>query len=146
MFDALIFNNFIVGLVMFLCVFQYFSMRNKEKKMIEMKSKIDICKSVVSKSKEGICADLRVTEPFDAKEAKNVVLNSASDKEVQEILLPIYDKIHKASEKGGSNIFLSGRDWYYCDNEKYKKAKDELLCLGYQVWRDNNGFGVQIKW
>lgn len=83
---------------------------------------------------------------LSAIEAQDLVDKAVSKEVVSELLKPIYTKIKKASEKGDSEIFVSGRDWYYCNNKKYQEAKDELTKMGYEVWRDNSGLGVIIKW
>lgn len=85
-------------------------------------------------------------KPLSAVGANKLKQKSVTQAEVDALLKPVFDKVVKASEKGDSEIFLSGSDWYHCKNEKYKTATQQLTALGYSVWRDNNGFGVRVKW
>lgn len=83
---------------------------------------------------------------LSAVEAKKLKQQSVTQEEVDTLLKPVFDKVAKASEKGDSEIFLSGSGWYHCKNEQYKTATQQLTALGYSVWKDNNGFGVWVKW
>lgn len=84
--------------------------------------------------------------PITAEQANKLKQASVTQAEVDTLLKPVFDKVAKASGKGDSEIFLSGRDWYYNNNEKYKTATQQLTELGYSVWRDNDVFGVRVKW
>lgn len=84
--------------------------------------------------------------PMTAEEANKLKQKSVTQVQVDALLKPVFDKVAKASEKGDSEIFLGGRDWYYNNNEKYKLATQQLTKLGYGVWKDNDGFGVRVKW
>ena len=85
-------------------------------------------------------------KPLGAVDANRLKQESVSQADVDTLLKPVFDKVAKASEKGDSEILLSGRDWYYNKNEKYKEARQQLESLGYSVWKDNDGFGVWVKW
>lgn len=85
-------------------------------------------------------------KPLSAVEANKLKQESVTQSEVDELINKVFNKIYKASEKGDSEILLSGSDWYHCKNEKYKTATQQLTALGYSVWRDDNGFGVRVKW
>ena len=81
-----------------------------------------------------------------AKDAKRFVEDSVTDEELNKILDPVFDKIYKASNKGDSEVYIHGRDWYYRDNIKYKEAGERLEGLGYSIWRGGKTLGVIIKW
>ena len=81
-----------------------------------------------------------------AKQAKGFVEASVTDEELGKILDPVFDKIYKASNKGDSEVYIHGRDWYYRDNIKYKEAAERLEGLGYSIWRRGKTLGVIIKW
>ena len=83
---------------------------------------------------------------ISAKEAKGFVEACATDEEIDKILDPVFDKVYKASNKGVSEVYIHGRDWYYRDNIKYKEAGERLEGLGYSIWREGDYFGVIIKW
>ena len=85
-------------------------------------------------------------KPLSAVEANKLKHESVTQAEIDTLLKPVFDKIVKASENGDSEIFLSGSGWYHCKNEQYKTATQQLTALGYSVWRDDNGFGVRVKW
>lgn len=84
--------------------------------------------------------------PITAEQANKLKQSSVTQTEIDTLLKPVFVKVAKASEKGDSEIFLSDRDWYYNKNEKYKEARQQLESLGYSVWKDNDGFGVWVKW
>ena len=84
--------------------------------------------------------------PITAEQANKLKQSSVTQTEIDTLLKPVFVKVAKASEKGDSEIFLSARDWYYNKNEKYKEARQQLESLGYSVWKDNDGFGVWVKW
>ena len=90
----------------------------------------------------------RVSKNFSisAKDAKEFVEACATDEEVDRILDPVFDKVYKAANKGGSEVYIHGRDWYYRDNIKYKEAGERLEGLGYSIWRGGKTLGVIIKW
>ena len=90
----------------------------------------------------------RVSKNFSisAKDAKGFVEACATTEEVDKILDPVFDKVYKASNKGGSEVYIHGRDWYYRDNIKYKEAGERLEGLGYSIWRGGKTLGVIIKW
>lgn len=83
---------------------------------------------------------------ISAKHAKEFVEACATDEEIDKILDPVFDKVYKASNKGDSEVYIHGRDWYYRDNIKYKEAAERLEGIGYSVWKEGNYFGVIIKW
>ena len=85
-------------------------------------------------------------KPLNAVDANRIKQESVTQAEVDTLLKPVFDKVAKASEKGDSEIYLSGSDWYYNKNEKYKTATQQLTDLGYSVWKDNDIFGVRVKW
>lgn len=89
---------------------------------------------------------LKESKPLSAVEANKLKHESVTQAEIDTLLKPVFDKIVKASENGDSEIFLSGSGWYHCKNEQYKTATQQLTALGYSVWRDDNGFGVRVKW
>ena len=84
--------------------------------------------------------------PITAEQANKLKQALVTQAQVDCLLKPVFNKVAKASEKGDSEIFLSGSGWYHCKNELYKTATQQLTALGYNVWRDNNGFGVRVKW
>ena len=90
----------------------------------------------------------RVSKNFSisAKDAKGFVEACATGEEIDKILEPVFDKIYKASNKGDSEVYIHGRDWYYRDNIKYKEAGERLEGLGYSIWRGGKALGVIIKW
>lgn len=90
----------------------------------------------------------RVSKNFSisAKDAKGFVGACATDEEIDKILDPVFDRIYKASNKGDSEVYIHGRDWYYRDNIKYKEAAERLEGLGYSIWRGGKTLGVIIKW
>lgn len=90
----------------------------------------------------------RVSKNFSisAKDAKKFVEACATDEEIDKILDPVFDKIYKASNKGDSDVYIHGRDWYYRDNIKYKESAERLEGLGYSIWRGGKTLGVFIKW
>ena len=83
---------------------------------------------------------------ISAKDAKGFVEACATGEEIDKILDPVFDKVYKASNKGVSEVYIHGRDWYYRDNIKYKEAGERLEGLGYSIWREGNTLGVIIKW
>ena len=83
---------------------------------------------------------------ISAKDAKGFVEASVTDEELDNILDPVFDRIYKASNKGDSEVYIHGRDWYYRDNIKYKEAAERLEGLGYSIWRGGKTLGVIIKW
>lgn len=90
----------------------------------------------------------RVSKNFSisAKDAKGFVEACATGEEIDKILAPVFDKVYKASNKGVSEVYIHGRDWYYRDNIKYKEAGERLEGLGYSIWRGGKTLGVIIKW
>lgn len=113
----------------------------------------DKCTNLYASAKKGVIDSYKVSEeyldeakPLSAIEANKLKQESVTQAEVDILLKPVFDKVAKASEKGDSEIFLSGSGWYYCKNEQYKTATQQLTALGYSVWRDDNGFGVRVKW
>lgn len=92
--------------------------------------------------------DTKVYKNFSisAKHAKEFVEACATDEEIDKILDPVFDRIYKASNKGDSEVYVHGRDWYYRDNIKYKEAAERLEGLGYSIWRGGKTLGVIIKW
>ena len=84
--------------------------------------------------------------PISAKNAKEFVEASVTDEELDKILDPVFNKIYKASNKGDSEVYIHGRDWYYRDNIKYKEAGERLEGLGYSIWRGGKTLGVIIEW
>lgn len=90
----------------------------------------------------------RVSSNFSisAKDAKGFVEACATGEEIDKILDPVFDRIYKASNKGNSEVYIHGRDWYYRDNIKYKEAGEALEGLGYSIWRGGKSLGVIIKW
>lgn len=90
----------------------------------------------------------RVSKNFSisAKHAKGFVEACATDEEIDKILNPVFDRVYKASNKGDSEVYIHGRDWYYRDNIKYKEAAERLEGLGYSIWRGGKTLGVVIKW
>lgn len=85
-------------------------------------------------------------KPLRAVDANRLKQESLTQADVDTLLKPVFDKVAKASGKGDSEIFLSGEGWYYNKNEKYKTATQQLSDLGYSVWKDNDIFGVRVKW
>lgn len=83
---------------------------------------------------------------ISAKHAKEFVEACATGEEIDKILDPVFDKVYKASNKGNSEVYIHGRDWYYRDNIKYKEAAERLEGLGYSIWRGGKTLGVIIKW
>ena len=83
---------------------------------------------------------------ISAKDAKGFVEASLSEEELENILSPIFTKIMKASNKGNSEVYIHGKDWFYRDNIKYKEAAKRLEGLGYSIWRKSRALGVIIKW
>ena len=83
---------------------------------------------------------------ISAKQAKGFVEACATGEEIDKILDPVFDKVYKASNKGVSEVYIHGRDWYYRDNIKYKEAGERLEGLGYSIWRGGKTLGVIIKW
>ncbi|CAH1192890.1 Hypothetical protein DAL_16 [Psychrobacter phage D'Alembert] len=115
--------------------------------------KISVLKGIIDKLEDIGEGDYKPTEgnpvevkPLSAEEAVRLKQASVTQAEVNKLLKPVFDKVTNASEKGYSEIFLSGRDWYYNKNEKYKIAIQQLTDLGYSVWKDNDIFGVWVKW
>lgn len=90
----------------------------------------------------------RVSKNFSisAKDAKGFVEACATGEEIDKILAPVFVKVYKASNKGVSEVYIHGRDWYYRDNIKYKEAGERLEGLGYSIWRGGKTLGVIIKW
>ena len=90
----------------------------------------------------------RVSKNFSisAKNAKEFVEASATDEEIDKILNPVFDKVYKASNRGDSEVYINGRDWFHRDNIKYKDAAKRLEGLGYSIWRRSKALGVIIKW
>lgn len=90
----------------------------------------------------------RVNKNFSigAKDAKGFVEACATDEEIDKILDPVFDRVYKASNKGDSEVYIHGRDWYYRDNIKYKEAAERLEGLGYSICRGGKTLGVFIKW
>ena len=110
--------------------------------------KVNLLCRVVSDIEESYKSKI-VTAPMSsitAEQANKLKQQSVTQEEVDTLLKPVFDKISKASEKGDSEIFLSGSGWYYCKNEQYKTATQQLTDLGYSVWKDNDIFGVRVKW
>lgn len=97
---------------------------------------------------EGLHNNTRVSKNFSisAKHAKGFVEACATDEEIDKILDPVFDRIYKASNRGDSEVYVHGRDWYYRDNIKYKEAGERLEGLGYSIWRGGKTLGVIIKW
>lgn len=97
---------------------------------------------------EGLHNNTRVSSSLSisAKHAKEFVEACATAEEVDKILNLVFDKVYKASNKGDSEVYIHGRDWYYRDNIKYKEAGERLEGLGYSIWREGDYFGVIIKW
>lgn len=91
-------------------------------------------------------AYLDEAKPLSAEEANKLKQASVTQAEVDALLKPVFDKVAKASEKGDSEILLSGEGWHYNRNEKYKVATQQLKDLGYGVWKSNDVFGVRVKW
>lgn len=85
-------------------------------------------------------------KPLSAVDTNKLKQESVTQADVDKLLKQVFDKVAKASRKGDSEIFLSGRDWYYNKNEVYKTATQQLTDLGYSVWKDNDIFGVRVKW
>lgn len=83
---------------------------------------------------------------ISAKHAKGFVNACATSDEIDKILDPVFDKVYKASNKGDSEVYIHGRDWYFRDNIVYKEAGKRLEGLGYSVWIEGNNLGVIIKW
>ena len=92
--------------------------------------------------------DLGVTtlDTISAKNAKEFVEACATSEEIDKILAPVFDKVYKASNKGNSEVYIHGKDWFYRDNIKYKEAAKRLEGLGYSIWRKSRALGVIIKW
>lgn len=104
--------------------------------------------SEINDDLERLHNNTRVSKNFSisAKHAKEFVEACATDEEIGKILDPVFDKICKTSNKGDSEVYIHGRDWYYRDNIKYKEAGERLEGLGYSIWREGDYFGVIIKW
>ena len=83
---------------------------------------------------------------ISAKDAKGFVEACASGEEIDKILDPVFDKVYKAANKGVSEVYIHGRDWYYRDNIKYKEAGKRLEGLGYSIWIGGEILGVTVKW
>ena len=83
---------------------------------------------------------------ISAKQAKELVDASATDEETDKILDTVFDKVYKASNKGDSEVYINGRDWFHRDNIKYKEAAKRLEGLGYSICRRSKTLGVIIKW
>ena len=83
---------------------------------------------------------------ISAKDAKGFVEACATGEEIDKILDPVFDKVYKVSNKGDSEVYIHGRDWYYRDNVKYKEAGERLESLGYSIWKKGDYLGVIIKW
>lgn len=81
-----------------------------------------------------------------AKHAKEFVEACATSEEIDKILDPVFDKVYKASNKGDSEVYIHGREWFYRDNIKYKEAAKRLEGLGYSIRRKSRALGVIIKW
>ena len=90
--------------------------------------------------------DVTTLDTTSAKQAKGFVEASATDDEIDKILDPVFDKVYKASNKGDSEVYINGRDWFHRDNIKYKEAAKRLEGLGYSIWRRSKALGVIIKW
>ena len=90
----------------------------------------------------------RVSSNFSisAKHAKEFVEACATDEEIDRILDPVFDKVYKASNKGDSEVYIHGREWYYRNNIVYKEAGERLESLGYSIWRGGKTLGVIVKW
>ena len=97
---------------------------------------------------ERLHSNTRVSKNFSisAKHAKRFVEACATDEEISRILAPVFDKVYKASNKGDSEVYIHGRDWFHRDNIKYKEAAKRLEGLGYSIWRKSRALGVIIKW
>lgn len=107
------------------------------------------CKNIEEKGfPKKVYNDLGVTtlDAISAKHAREFVEACATDEEIDKILDPVFDKIYKTSNKGDSEVYVHGRDWYYRDNIVYKEAGKRLEGLGYSVWIEGNNLGVIIKW
>ena len=107
------------------------------------------CKNMEERvSPKKIYNDLGVTtlDTISAKHAKGFVEACVTDEEIDKILAPVFDRIYKASNKGDSEVYIHGRDWYYRDNIKYKEAGERLEGLGYSIWKGGETIGVFIKW
>ena len=87
----------------------------------------------------------RVSKNFSIS-AKGFVEASATDEEIDRILDLVFDKVYKASNKGDSEVYIHGKDWFHRDNIKYKEAAKRLEGLGYSIWRRSKALGVIIKW
>lgn len=167
--DIIIFNMTISDLFIFITlVVLYVGGQHYYTRRAIIEYKTDILREVLGKlnssyldkntnfyasAKKGVIDSYKVSEayldeakPISAEEANKLKQESVTQAEVDTLLKPVFDKIAKASEKGDSEIFLSGSGWYHCKNEQYKIATQQLTALGYSVWRDNNGFGVRVKW
>lgn len=83
---------------------------------------------------------------LSAVDADKLKIKSVTQIEVDSLLKPVFFKIKEASERGDSEVFLSGSGWYYNKNEKYKVATQKLNDLGYSTWKNNDGFGINVKW
>ena len=83
---------------------------------------------------------------ISAKQAKELVDAFATDKEIDKILDPVFDKVYKASIKGNSEVYIHGKAWFHRDNIKYKEAAKRLEGLGYSICRRSKTLGVIIKW
>ena len=83
---------------------------------------------------------------INAKDAKRFVEASVTDEELDKILDPVFNKIYKASNKGDSEVYVHGGNWYYRYNIKYKEAGKRLEVLGYSICRNGDYLGVIIKW
>ena len=104
--------------------------------------------SEINDDLERLHNNTRVSKNFSisAKHARGFVEACATDEEIGKILDPVFDKICKTSNKGDSEVYIHGRDWYYRDNIKYKEAGEVLEGLGYSIWRGGKTLGVIIKW
>ena len=83
---------------------------------------------------------------ISAKHAKGFAKACTTDEEIDKILDPVFDKIYKASNKGDSEVYVHGDNWYYRNNVKYKEAGERLESLGYSIWKKGDYLGVIIKW
>ena len=97
---------------------------------------------------ERLNRNTKVSKNFSisAKHAKEFVEACTTDEEIDKILDPVFDKIYKASNKGDSEVYVHGGNWYYRSNIKYKEAGERLEGLGYSICRKGDYVGVIIKW
>lgn len=167
--DIIIFNMTISDLFIFITlVVLYFGGQHYYTRRTIIEYKTEILREVLDKlnssysdkrtslyatAKKEVLGNYKLSEvehdgikPLSAVEANKLKHESVTQAEIDTLLKPVFDKIVKASENGDSEIFLSGSGWYHCKNEQYKTATHQLTALGYSVWRDDNGFGVRVKW